>query len=245
MISGPLAAHDEKSRSVYPWRPRFEPKVRTMNSDKPLRRPSMRRGTSGRETSWPRASWPGASWRETSWQSSWVSLPLVAFTAVIALFQLPDSAQAGRWLPEVENPYCPIKTYRLRGVAEQASSMTDRLGRPIIIVSSHLLRGRPAYSKFLLAHECCHHTLGHVAKFRKGLGHVGPQAFFYIAPELKRMELEADCCAVTLLRERNDMDGIEAGAAAMSEFGDRPTGAHYPTGIERAEKISSCARLDP
>lgn len=122
--------------------------------------------------------------------------------------------------------------------------MTDRRGRPVIIVSSRMLRDRPAYSKFLLAHECCHHTLGHVANAKKGLGHVGPQAFFYIAPELKRMELEADCCAVRLLRERDEFDGIEAGSAAMAEFGDRPTGAHYPTGAERAQTISTCVRLD-
>ena len=191
-----------------------------MNSHKPLQRRSFGRASRAR-------------------------LPFVALTAAVALWQVPDNAHAGRWLPEVENPYCPIKTYKLRGVAEQASSMTDRLGRPIIIVSSLMLRDQPAYSKFLLAHECCHHTLGHVAIFKKGLGQVGPQAFFYIAPELKRMELEADCCAVKLLRERNELDGIAAGAAVMSKFGERPTGAHYPTGIERAEKISSCARLDP
>jgi len=192
-----------------------------MNNDEPLWRRSYRRG------------------------ASWASVHFVALTAVIVLWQVPEDAEAGRWLPEVENPYCPVKTYKLRGVAEQASSMTDRLGRPIIIVSSLMLRDQPAYSKFLLAHECCHHTLGHVANSKRGLGHVGPQAFFYIAPALKRMELEADCCAVKLLRERDEIDGIEAGAAAMSNFGDRPTGAHYPTGIERAEKISSCARLDP
>ncbi len=68
---------------------------------------------------------------------------------------------------------------------------------------------------------------------------------FFIAPELKRMGLEADCCAVKLLGGRTEIDGIEAGAAAMSEFGDRPTGAHYPTGAERARTISICARLDP
>jgi hypothetical protein len=74
---------------------------------------------------------------------------------------------------------------------------------------------------------------------------VGPQAFFYIGPELKRLELEADCCAVRLLRERRERAGINAGAAAMAEFGEKPTGAHYPTGLERVETIRRCARLDP
>lgn len=166
---------------------------------------------------------------------------IFGIVAVVSLGLLPDGAQAGRWLPEVENPYCPIKTYLLRDVPEQASSMTDRLGRPVIVVNTLTLREHPDYGKFLMAHECCHHTLGHVANFKRGLGHVGPQAFFYIAPELRRMELEADCCAVRLLRERHDLDGIEAGRAAMALFGKEPTGAHYPTGVERAENISSCA----
>jgi hypothetical protein len=126
-------------------------------------------------------------------------------------------------------------------VAELASSMTDTQGRPVIVVNSHTLHDDPAYGKFLMAHECCHHTLGHIGKFKRGLGQVGPQAFFYIAPELRRMELEADCCAVKLLRERHEADGIEAGRNAMALFGKEPTGAHYPTGIERAETIASCA----
>jgi hypothetical protein len=167
----------------------------------------------------------------------------VSFLAAVAWLSL-GTAEAGRWLPEVKNPYCPVKTYRLRDIAEQASSMTDRLGRPIIMVNALTLRHQPEYAKFLMAHECCHHSLGHVAAFRKELGHVGPQAFFYLAPELKRLELEADCCAVRLLRDARDLDGIEAGRLAMSLFGDKPTGAHYPTGVERANNISGCALPD-
>ena len=56
-----------------------------------------------------------------------VAIALVAIAlAVIGLSSGP--VQAGRWLPEVENPYCPVKTYALRDVAEQASSMSDRQG---------------------------------------------------------------------------------------------------------------------
>jgi hypothetical protein len=170
--------------------------------------------------------------------SLWLGI-VVSALAGVGLSSGP--APAARWLPEIENPYCAIKTYTLRDVAEQASSMTDRLGRPVIVVNTLTLRRQPAYGKFLLAHECCHHTLGHVANFKKDLNHVGPQAFFYLAPELKRLELEADCCAVKLMRERRDLDGIEAGRAAMSLFGAKPTGAYYPTGIERADNIAGCA----
>lgn len=171
-------------------------------------------------------------------------LPLMVAAIIAGLGLFCGGAQAGRWLPTIENPYCPITTYTLRDVAEQASSMTGPQGQPVIVVNLKTLRNDPAYSKFLMAHECCHHTLGHVAKYRKELDHVGPQAFYFIAPELKRLELEADCCAVKLLREKHDMDGIEAARAAMSIFGRKPTGAHYPTGIERADNIFGCAVSD-
>lgn len=170
---------------------------------------------------------------------------LSAILAIVCAAHLSTSAQAGRWRPEVENPYCSITTYQLRDVAEQASSMTDRQGRPVIVINSSLLRDNPNYGKFLMAHECCHHTLGHVAKFKKDLGHVGPQAFFYIAPELKRLELEADCCAARLLRDSHEPEGIDAGATAMSAFGEKPTGAYYPTGLERVEMMRRCGALDP
>ena len=58
------------------------------------------------------------------------------------------------------------------------------------------------------------------------------------------MELEADCCAVRMLKLKNEPEGIEAGRVAMSQFGSSPTGAHYPTGDERADNIAACAAKD-
>jgi hypothetical protein len=171
-------------------------------------------------------------------------LPVAALAALAGLGLLCGSAQAGRFLPTVENPYCPITTYTLRDVAELASSMTDSNGQPVIVVNLQTLRQHPSYGKFLMAHECCHHTLGHVGKFRDGLGGLGPQPFFYIAPALKQMELEADCCAVRMLRDRYEADGIEAARRSMVAFGSHPTGAYYPTGDERAANILVCAAKD-
>lgn len=171
-------------------------------------------------------------------------LPIAAIAVIAGLWLSCGNAQAGRWLPTVENPYCPVTTYTLRDVAEQASSMTDSNGHAVIVVNLRTLREHPSYGKFLMAHECCHHTLGHVGKFRQGLGGVGPQPFFYIAPALKQMELEADCCAIKLLRERHEADSIEAARSTMVTFGSAPTGAHYPTGNERAANISVCATPD-
>jgi hypothetical protein len=42
-------------------------------------------------------------------------LSIVAIAGTVAcLGLLLGDAQAGRWLPEIENPYCPITTYTLR-----------------------------------------------------------------------------------------------------------------------------------
>jgi len=122
--------------------------------------------------------------------------------------------------------------------------MQDSRGRPLIIVNSSTLSRNPAYGHFLMAHECCHHTLGHVRRYTEGLGHVGPQPFFYIAPALKQMELEADCCAVGILKLRHEPDSIEAARQTMIEYGATPTGAYYPTGTERADNIASCVAQD-
>jgi hypothetical protein len=123
-------------------------------------------------------------------------------------------------------------------------SMLDSNGRPLIVVNGRTLVDEPAYGRFLLAHECCHHTLGHVGRYKEDLGHVGPQPFFYIAPALKQMELEADCCAVRMLKFKHETDSIESAEEAMIGFGETPTGAYYPTGNERAVNIAKCAAQD-
>ena len=172
-------------------------------------------------------------------------LPAVMAIVGAGLALYFGGAEAARVrLPVAENPYCSIATYKARDVPEQAMSVSDSGGRPVIVVNAGTLKDDPSYARFLMAHECCHHSLGHVNRYREGRGAVGPQPFFYIAPQLKQMELDADCCAVRLLRERREMDGIEAARTNMTRFGSVPTGAYYPTGIERADNIASCAQKD-
>jgi hypothetical protein len=146
-----------------------------------------------------------------------------------------------RWLPTTENPYCDITTYVLPDIPEQEASMLDSNDQPVIVVNARTLQKQPAYGRFLRAHECCHHTLGHVKRYHEEFGHLGPQPFFYIAPALKQMELDADCCATKLLESLHEDDSIEAAEKAMRAFGDEPTGAYYPTGNERADNIAACA----
>jgi hypothetical protein len=170
-------------------------------------------------------------------------LPILVFAVVAAIgfWLVGAGAEAGRGLPTTDNPYCDVTTYTLGDLPEQAMSTLDSNGRPVIVVSASVLDQSPPYGRFLMAHECCHHTLGHVRDFHEQLGHLGPQPFFYIAPKLKQMELDADCCAVKLLRSMHEMESVEAAKQVMLGFGSAPTGAYYPTGIERADNIDHCA----
>jgi hypothetical protein len=172
-------------------------------------------------------------------------LPVVLVAAIVGLGLFCGGSQAARLRPPVtDNPYCDITTYRLREVPEQAMSMLDSNGKPVIVISGATMNETPSYGRFLMAHECCHHTLGHVRRYHEGLGHLGPQPFFYIAPALKQMELEADCCAVRMLKLKHETDGIEAARSTMVGFGAEPTGAYYPTGTERADNIAKCTAQD-
>jgi hypothetical protein len=168
-------------------------------------------------------------------------LSVVITAAILGLGLFCGNATARQlWLPTVDNPYCAITTYLLPDLPEQALSTTDN-GQPIIVLSAMTMAESAPYARFLMAHECSHHTLGHVAVYKRELGHLGPQPFFYIAPQLRNMELDADCNAVRMLKIKNEPETIEAGRQMMLQFGGKPTGAYYPTGTERAENITKCA----
>jgi hypothetical protein len=144
-------------------------------------------------------------------------------------------------IPRVENPYCDVATHIFVNLPEQATSLLDRTGTPMIVVNATLASTNALYAKFLMAHECCHHTLGHVRRYYEGLGHLGPQPFYYIRPQLRQMELDADSCAVEILKGADEAEAIETARLIMLGFRNEATGAYYPTGIERAENIARVA----
>jgi hypothetical protein len=176
-----------------------------------------------------------------------VRLSILAGVVLLGLGLLYGAANAGSdpgrkaRLPTIDNPYCSISTKLLPDFPEQATSLMDSRGRPIIVVDPTTLSRSPAYGHFLMAHECCHHTLGHVRRLYDGVGQLGPQPFYYIRPALKQMELDADSCAVRLLKTAHEQEAIEAARETMLTFGNKPTGAYYPTGVERADNIAKAA----
>jgi hypothetical protein len=143
-----------------------------------------------------------------------------------------------RRLSSIDNPYCAVITYVIPDLSEQASSTQDVNDRSVIVIDAPTLKTDRAFAHFLMAHECCHHTLGHTRITSQSFGHLGPQPFYYIRPLLKNMELDADGCAVRMLKQHKEFDAIEGARKKMLEFGSTPTGAYYPTGIERADNIA-------
>jgi uncharacterized membrane protein YuzA (DUF378 family) len=146
-----------------------------------------------------------------------------------------------RKLAVVTNPYCSITTYVLGNFPEQASSTNDAANRPVIVIDASTLKTNKSYVHFLMAHECCHHSLGHTRRATDEVKPVGPQPFYYLRPLIKAMELEADACAVRILKRVEDLDAIDSAREQMLKFGASETGAYYPTGIERADNIAAVA----
>jgi len=137
----------------------------------------------------------------------------------------------------IDNPYCAIVTYVAPDLSEQATSTKDADDRSVIVIDAPTLKTDRAYGHFLMAHECCHHTLGHTRLTSPQFGQLGPQPFYYLQPLLKNMEFDADGCAVRMLKRANEFNAIESARKRMLEFGTTQTGAYYPTGIERADNI--------
>lgn len=71
-------------------------------------------------------------------------LLVVIAVAVAGLGLFCGSSQAARmWLPKTDNPYCDVSTYTLRDIPEQAMSMLDSNGKPLIVVNGRTLVDEP------------------------------------------------------------------------------------------------------
>ena len=159
----------------------------------------------------------------------------------------------------VANPYCTIPTFAVLALPGQARALLEKDDKPLILIDSEIAENG-AYARFLLAHECCHHGRGHLARlseqkkkqelaWQSGASNEDAEnseprnALNNLSSMMshRRMELDADCCAATLLAERGDEAGLAAAVAAMEAFGAWPTGPSYPPGMQRAVMIKNCA----
>jgi hypothetical protein len=191
-----------------------------------------------------------------------MSLRAVFFMALAMVFGIAGAPAAevldpgemtARFRSPVANVHCQIPTFAVLRLIGQASALIGSDGKPLILIEAEMMQ-TPAYARFLLAHECCHHTRGHLlrllrrqrAREPRKAGAPDPQtAMTFLADSLshRKIEMDADCCAARLLARRHDRAGLNAAASAMAALGAAGTGAAYPPGLQRAMVIETCGRL--
>ena len=132
-----------------------------------------------------------------------------------------------------------MPTYVRRDLLTQGLAAVDENGRPVIYIGRDEAMGDPAYRDFLMAHECCHHTRGHLKRLKEKRREKPLLAFSAVS---RSLELDADCCAAVALAKAKRADVIRETARRMRSFGAMPTGSGgYPTGDLRATLIEGCA----
>lgn len=165
---------------------------------------------------------------------------LLALAGAVAILTMFSQARAFDPLHDdvaLTNPYCAVPTFISDRFNGQARAFLTKNKRPMIVVDQQIIH-RTNLVHFLMAHECCHHTLGHLERRAKPIAAINGRAITTAAAE---MELEADCCAARILSRQGDEKAIAAGRIFMERFGGMATGFGYPTGFARAHKISSCS----
>lgn len=141
--------------------------------------------------------------------------------------------------PKLQNPFCGIETYIQYDLKTQGRALIEPDGEASIQIGPGEAAGDPAYRDFLMAHECCHHSRGHLARLREKGRQRALLDFSFVT---RSLELDADCCAAVALERTGRHGAVHEAARRMRIYGARPTGAGgYPAGILRARLIEQCA----
>jgi hypothetical protein len=171
----------------------------------------------------------------------WFGQAIILITAL----QVPSSAilhsASERPLRGVRlhNPFCAVPTYINHTIGTQGLALYEADGRGVIYIGREEAFGNRAYRDFLMAHECCHHTRGHLKRLKEMTHENALLALSFVS---RGAELDADCCGAVALARSGRMDAVHEAARRMRTFGAMPTGAGgYPSGDTRAMLIEDCA----
>ena len=152
---------------------------------------------------------------------------------------LYGAAATPRHGSRIHNPFCPVPTYVSRTIGSQGLARIDANGVAAIYIGREEALGDRAYRDFLMAHECCHHTRGHLRRLQELSRDNALLAMSFIN---RSVELDADCCAGAVLARNGRLGAVREAARRMRLFGAMPTGAQgYPSGDARAMLIEECA----
>jgi hypothetical protein len=168
-----------------------------------------------------------------------LSILLLAAFGIARMTGSADAAASFRHGARLHNPYCSVPTYVRPDLMTQGLADIDADGKGVIFIGRDEALGDRAYRNFLMAHECCHHTRGHLLRLKQ----MGKRnALLSIYGNNGSFELDADCCAAMSLTRTGRPDAVSEAAKRMRSFGAMPTGGRgYPSGDRRASLIEQCA----
>lgn len=113
-----------------------------------------------------------------------------------------------------------------------ATARKDPAGNKYIHIDPGAMANWTISRIFTLAHECAHHRLGHTNSLGEAERFAGGTA---------RQELEADCWAAKKLRSNGYDSEVQRMVFESYQQGHFSGGVGYPSGVERARNIASCA----
>ena len=109
-------------------------------------------------------------------------------------------------------------------------------GGPMIYYNPQFFLGfgmnGPLLFAFMQAHECGHQANGDVIASM-----MNPMGMLMINPQI---ELRADCYAAKALKAAGAIGALQFAINYWAQYGNLPTGPNYPTGLQRAQMLSSC-----
>jgi hypothetical protein len=175
------------------------------------------------------------------YQTKTVLKAVIVLAALQALGFIPlyGAEEPARRGLRLHNPFCAIPTYVSRKIGSQGFAQIEPSGRAVIYIGREEVAGDRAYRDFLMAHECCHHTRGHLQRLKELNRDNARLAMSFVS---RSVELDADCCAGAILAKTGRLSAVREAARRMRSFGAMPTGAQgYPSGDVRAMLIEDCA----
>lgn len=128
--------------------------------------------------------------------------------------------------------FCGIRVI-VTPTSQFAIATYDQFG-PVINVDPGVMGNWTLSRIFVLSHECGHHALGHLSL-------VEQKPF----NATRQQELQADCWAARTLASNGYSDAIKKTIKQNSSFGPYMQNTYpYPSGVERAQHIAKCAKIE-
>jgi hypothetical protein len=118
---------------------------------------------------------------------------------------------------------------------QTATARVDQYGNPFIHIDPSVSSNLTLSERFVIAHECGHHILGHSSALGTAQRYMGGT---------RQQELDADCWAARKLASVGlyaDLSVTIMSHASSGHFASQG----YPTGLERANNVMACAGASP